>query len=217
MIALIAREVRLATRTGGGAALGLVFFLIVILITALGIGRDADALSRVAPGALWTAALLANVLSLDRMFQADFEDGSLDGLALAPVPLEAVVIAKIAGHWLTTGLPLVIAAPVMGLMLNLPGGYGWMLAALALGSLSLSAIGAVGAALTVSVRRGGLLLSLLTLPLFVPTLIFGVRVVADAGAGQSPLTPAALLAGVCLVSVAVAPVGAAAALRIQMS
>lgn len=218
MIALLTREMRIATRAGGGAALGLVFFLIIILISALGVGRDEALLAGTAPGVIWSGALLACLLSLDRLFQADYEDGSLDGLALAPMPLESVVLIKALAHWLTTGLPLVVAAPVMGVMLYLPEpAFIWMLASLAAGTLSLSAIGAIGAAITLGVRRGGLLLSLLVMPLFVPSLIFGVRVVQLAAANQDPTTAMALLGGVTLFSIVLAPIAAAKALRINMS
>lgn len=217
MIALLTREMQIATRAGGGAFLGLAFFLIVIVIAALGLGRDPDLLRRAAAGTIWSGALLACLLSLDRLFQADFEDGSLDGLALMPIPLEAVVLVKFLAHWLTTGVPLVVAAPVMGIMLNLaPEAHGWLLASLAVGTLSLSAIGAIGAALTLGIRRGGLLLSLLVMPLFVPSLIFGVRVVQEAGRGGDPVPAMMLLSGVALFALVLAPIAAARALRINM-
>ncbi len=218
MIALLRREIQIATRAGGGALLGLVFFLIVILITALGLGRDTDLLGRAAPGAIWAAALLACLLSLDRLFQADYEDGSLESLALVPMPLEMVVLVKAFGHWLTTGLPLVIGAPVMGLMMNLSEtGYLTLIGSLFVGTLSLSAIGAIGAALTLGVRRGGLLLSLLVMPLFVPSLIFGVRAVQEASVGRDPTTAVMLLGGVTLFSLVLSPIAAAKALRINMA
>jgi len=218
MTALLLRELRIATRAGGGAFLGLVFFLIIVLIAALGLGRDPGLLARAAPGTIWSSALLACLLSLDRLFQADFEDGSLEGLAMTPAPLEAVVLIKALAHWLTTGLPLVAAAPVMGLMLNLPAqAYIWLVVSLMIGTLSLSAIGAIGAALTLGVRRGGLLLSLLVMPLFVPSLIFGVRAVQDAASGGDPVPALLLLAGVTLLSLVIAPLAAAKALRINMA
>lgn len=218
MGALLRREITIATRAGGGAFLGLVFFLIIVLVAALGLGRDADLLARAAPGTIWSAALLACLLSLDRLFQADFEDGSLEALALAPAPLELVVLIKALAHWLTTGLPLVAASPLMGLMLQLPlQAYVWLVASLLIGTLSLSAIGAIGAALTLGVRRGGLLLSLLVMPLFLPTLIFGVRAVQNGALGVDPVPAMGLLGGVTLLSLVIAPVAAAKALRINMA
>ncbi len=150
----------------------------------LGVGPEAATLARIAPGILWVGALLACLLSLDRIFALDFEDGSLDLLATAPMPLEGVVAVKALAHWLVTGLPLTLAAPVLGVLLNLPGpGYRWLVVSLALGTPALSVIGAFGAALTVGLKRGGLLLSLLVLPLYVPTLIFGAEVVKRGAAG----------------------------------
>lgn len=217
MIALLKRELRVATRAGGGAFLGLAFFLIVIVVAALGLGRDEALMREAAAGTIWSAALLACLLSLDRLFQADFEDGSLEGLALMPVPFEAVVLIKFVAHWLTTGLPLVAVSPIMGVMLNLaPEAFGWMLASLAIGTLSLSAIGAIGAALTLGIRRGGLLMSLLVMPLFVPSLIFGVRVVQEAGRAGDPGPAFLLLCGVALFSLVLSPIAATWALRINM-
>src|SRR5690606_8284665 len=168
------------------------------------------------PGILWVAALLACLLSLDRLFQADWEDGVLDVLALAPLPLEAVVAVKALAHWLTTGLPLVLLAPVLAVTLNLPAvAFPWLIASLAIGTPALSFLGAIGAAVTVGVRRGGLLLSVLVLPLYVPSLIFGAEAVAAAGAGES-LTPLLLLAGLTLFILAAAPFAAAAALRVNL-
>lgn len=218
MWALIKREVTIATRAGGGAALGLAFFLIMVLLTALGLGRETTLLAKAAPGTLWVGALLATLLSLDRLFQADAEDGTLEALALAPIPLEGVIVAKTAAHWLTTGLPLVVLSPLMAVMMQLPSGaYGWMIASLLVGTLSLSAIGAIGAALTLGVRRGGLLLSLLVTPLFVPTLIFGVRVIQNAADGLDPLTGFTLLGGLTLFSVVLSPIASAYALKVNMS
>ncbi|MEL6425812.1 MAG: heme exporter protein CcmB, partial [Pseudomonadota bacterium] len=155
--ALFRRELMLALRSGGGATLGLGFFLIVVLMLPFGVGPDTDVLRLVAPGILWVAALLACLLSLDRLFQADAEDGTLDILALAPIPLEGLVAVKTLAHWITTGLPLVVAAPVLGITLNLPPqAFGWLIVSLALGTPALSALGAIGAALTVGLRRAGL-------------------------------------------------------------
>jgi heme exporter protein B len=215
--AVLARELRLALRTGGGAGLGLAFFLVVVLLVPLGVGPTAETLARVAPGTLWIAALLACLLSLDRLFQADAEDGSLDALALSPLPLEAIAALKALAHWLTTGLPLVAIAPVLAVTLALPApAFPWLVASLAAGTPGLSFLGAIGAAVTVGVRRGGLLLSILVLPLYVPTLIFGARTVAEAAEGGDPTTPFLLLAAVTLFVLALAPFAAAAALRVQL-
>lgn len=213
MRALLGRELALAFRSGGGAGLGVGFFLIVVLLVPLGVGPEPGRLAGLAAGTLWIGALLACLLSLDRMFQADQEDGSLDILALAPLPLEAVVAVKAGAHWLTTGLPLVVAAPLLGVTLQLPEpAYPWLVASLAVGTPGLSFLGAIGAAVTVGVRRGGLLLSILVLPLYLPTLIFGAR----AAAGPDPGRALMLLAGLTLFVLALAPFAAAAALRANL-
>lgn len=218
--ALVQRDVRLATRVGGGGGMAVFFFLIVLSIVPFGIGPDLNLLTRIAPGMLWVALLLSALLTLDRLFQADQEDGTLDLLVLAPQPLELTVLAKAVSHWITTGLPLVVAAPILGLMLNLPlEGMLPLMGAMLIGSPALSLLGAVGAALSVGVRRGGLLISLLVLPFYVPVLIFGVSasraalvaVPGDLG-GQSLL----LLGAVSLASLVVGPVGGAAALRVAV-
>lgn len=215
--ALLGRELRLALRSGGGAGLGLAFFLMVGLLVPLGVGPEPGRLAPVAPGTLWIGALLASLLSLDRLFQADFEDGSLDILALSALPLEALVALKALAHWLTTGLPLTLVAPLLALTLQLPApAYPWLLASLAIGTPALSFLGAIGAALTVGVRRGGLLLSLLVLPLYIPTLIFGARAVIAAADGGDPWSPLLLLCGLSLAILALAPLAAAAALRIAL-
>ena len=217
MIRLLTRDLALAVRAGGGFGLGLAFFLITVVLVPFGVGPEAALLSRIAPGILWIGALLACLLSLDRIFQLDFEDGSLDLLATAPIPMEGVVAVKALAHWLTTGLPLVLAAPVFGVLLNLPGpGYGWLVASLALGTPALSMIGAFGAALTVGLKRGGLLLSLLVLPLYVPTLIYGTEVARRGAEGLALATPLALLAGITLAAVALLPFAAALALRVNL-
>jgi heme exporter protein B len=217
MIALLARDLRLALRAGGGFGLGLAFFLILAVLVPLGVGPEPATLARIAPGILWVGALLACLLSLDRIFALDFEDGSLDLLATAPVPLEGVVTVKALAHWLTTGLPLVLASPVMGLLLYLPlDAYGWMLLSLLLGTPALSVIGTFGAALTVGLKRGGLLLSLLVLPLYIPTLVFGAEVVARGAQGLAVGTPLALLAGITAGSVALLPFASALVIRINL-
>jgi len=217
MIRLLLRDLRLAMRAGGGFGLGLAFFLIVTVLVPLGVGPDSAMLRPIAPGILWLGALLSCLLSLDRVFQLDFEDGSLDLLATAPIPMEGVVAMKAAAHWMTTGLPLTLAAPVLGVLLNLAvPGYGWLVASLALGTPALSMIGAFGAALTVGLKRGGLLMSLLVLPLYVPTLIFGAEVARRGAAGLELQTPLVMLAGVTLGAVALLPFAAAAAIRINL-
>ena len=217
MIALFLRDLRLAVRAGGGFGLGLGFFLILAVLVPLGVGPEPGLLGRIAPGILWVGALLACLLSLDRIFALDWEDGSLDLLATAPIPMEGVVAIKAAAHWITTGLPLTLAAPILGVLLNLPpAGYGWLVLSLALGTPALSAIGTFGAALTVGLRRGGLLLSLLVLPLYVPTLIYGTELARRGAEGLAVATPLALLAGITLGAAALLPFASAAAIRINL-
>ena len=217
MIALLIRDLRLATRAGGGFGLGLAFFLLVAVLVPLGVGPEMAVLGRIAPGILWLGALLACLLSLDRLFALDCEDGSLDLLATAPIPMEGVVAIKALAHWLVTGLPLVAVSPVLALLMNLPGpGYMWLVVALAGGTPALSVIGAFGAALTVGVKRGGLLMGLLVLPMEVPVLIFGAEVVKRGAAGLDATVPLLLLAGLTAGSVALLPFAAAAALRVNL-
>jgi len=217
MKALLLRDLRLAFRSGGGFGLGLAFFFLLSLLVPLGVGPDGSTLGRIAPGILWVGALLACLLSLDRIFALDHEDGSLDLLATAPIPLEAVVAVKALAHWLATGLPLTLIAPVLGIFLNLPpAGYGWLVLSLLIGTPALSVIGAFGAALTVGLRRGGLLLSLLVLPLYVPTLIFGGEVVRRGAEGMALATPLALLAAISLGAAALLPFAAASAIRVNL-
>lgn len=217
MIALLARDLRLAIRAGGGFGLGLAFFLIVSTLVPFGVGPEAELLARIAPGILWVGALLACLLSLDRIFQLDFEDGSLDLLATSPIPMEGTVAIKALAHWITTGLPLVVAAPVFGALMNLPEpGYWWIFVTLLIGTPALSVIGAFGAALTVGLKRGGLLLSLLVLPLYIPTLIFGAEAASRGIGGFDNATPLLMLAGITAASVALLPFAASAAIRINL-
>jgi heme exporter protein B len=217
MIALLSRDLRLAMRAGGGFGLGLAFFLLVAVIVPLGVGPEPATLAKIAPGILWVGALLSCLLSLDRIFALDFEDGSLDLLATSPVPMEGAVAVKALAHWLVTGLPLVLVAPVLGVLLNLPGqGYVWLVISLALGTPALSIIGAFGAALTVGLKRGGLLMSLLVLPLYMPTLIFGAEVVKRGAVGMAVGTPLALLAAITAGSLALLPFAASAAIRVNL-
>lgn len=217
MIGLLLRDLKLAVRAGGGFGLGLAFFLIVVVLVPLGVGPKAELLTAIAPGILWVAALLACLLSLDRIFALDHEDGSLDLLATAPIPLEGVVTIKALAHWLTTGLPLTLASPLFGLLLHLPGpAYPWLMLSLGLGTPALSVIGTFGAALTVGLKRGGLLLSLLVLPLYMPTLIFGAEAVRRGAEGLATATPLVLLAAITMGSIAALPFASAAALRINL-
>ena len=218
MGSLLMRELRLALRTGGGAGLGLAFFLMVVMLVPFGVGPNQQTLGLIAPGILWIGALLASLLSLDRLFQADSEDGTLDILALSPMPLEQLVAVKAFAHWVTTGLPLVLIAPVLALTLNLPiPAYPWLIASLAAGTPALSFIGAAGAALTVGVKRGGLLLSLLVLPLYIPTLIFGAKATSMAADGLDPMPAFLLLSGLSLFTLALTPFAAAKALRTHLT
>lgn len=217
MMALLLRDLRLATRAGGGFGLALAFFLIVCTLVPFGVGPEGGILGRIAPGILWVGALLACLLSLDRILALDHDDGSLDLLATAPLPLEGVIAIKALAHWLTTGLPLVVAAPVFGLLLHLPqGAYGVMVLSLLIGTPALSMLGTFGAAITVGLRRGGLLLSLLVLPLYIPTLIFGADAVRRSVAGMDIVTPLVFLGAITLVTLALVPFAAAGALRVNL-
>ncbi|MEO1494139.1 MAG: heme exporter protein CcmB [Pseudomonadota bacterium] len=216
LLALLRRDIALALQLGGGGGIGIGFFVLCVVLVPLGVGPEGGTLARIAAGMLWIAALLAALLSLDRLFQADYEDGSLDQFMLSPMPLEQIVLVKAIAHWLTTGLPMVIAAPVLGVMLNLPVDVlPVLIAGMAIGTPALSLVGAIGAAITVGVRRGGLLLSILVLPLYIPTLIFGARAVENALLALDPVPALALTAAITLVSAAMAPFAAAAALRIN--
>lgn len=213
--AIIARDIRLAAGRGGGIGTALGFYLIVVSLIPLGLGPDANLLARIAPGVLWVALLLSALLSADQIFANDEADGSLDILSMAPIPLEAVTFAKIAAHWLSTAVPLVLMAPVLGLLLNLEAAsYPTLLASMLVGSPAISAIGAIGAALTLRARKGGQLVALLALPLYVPTLIFGVTSVEAGQTSPSGATaPLLILAAISLAAMVLGPFAAAAALR----
>lgn len=190
------------------------FFVIAVVLFPFGVGPEPNMLARIGPGVIWVAALLAAMLSMERMFQTDYEDGSLELLALSPVPLELTVCAKILVHWLTTGLPLIIASPLLAVMMNVPiEAWPMMIASLALGTPALSLIGAVGAGLVLGARRGGVLLSLLVLPLVIPVLIFGVGAVDAALAGVAVKAHLMLLGGILLAALALTPWATAAAVR----
>ncbi len=218
LIATLRRDLTLMLRRRSEVMNPLAFFALVITLFPLGLSPDPELLATVAPGLLWVAALLATLLSLDSLFRADFEDGSLEQLLLAPQPLAAMVLAKVMVHWLLTGLPLALMAPVLGLMLGLPAGSHLILMlALALGSASLSLVGAIGAALTVGLARGGVLLSLLVLPLYIPVLIFGAGAVQAALLGDGVAAHLAILGALLALAVMLAPWAIAAALRISVN
>lgn len=215
--AIVRRDVRLAWSQGGGSLLALGFFLIAVSLFPFGVGPAPQVLARIAPGVIWVVALLAAVISIDRLFQADFEDGSLDDLMLAPLGTFGMVAAKVLAHWLSTTLPLAIMAPALGVLMNLPdGAYGTLIASLLIGTPALSLIGSVGAALTVAVRRGGVLMLLLILPLYVPTLIFGVGAVDAAVSLTDPLPHLALLGATTLIAAVVGLFASTAALKLAM-
>lgn len=217
MIALLFRDLRLAVRAGGGFGLGLAFFLIVTVLVPFAVGPESARLSTIAAGVLWLGALLACLLSLDRVLALDWEDGTLDLIATSPVPAEGIMAVKALAHWLTTALPLVLAAPVLGVLLMLPEGGGlWLFISLLIGTPALSMIGTFGAALTVGLRRGGLLMALLVLPLYIPTLIFGAEVARRGAAGLDLGTPLALLAGITCGTLALMPFAAAHVLRVNL-
>lgn len=215
--ALLIRDLRLAARSGGSAALALGFFALVATLVPLGIGADLKLLARVAGGVLWVAAVLAALLSLDRLFQGDFEDGSLDVIALSPLPLESVSLAKILAHWLSTGLPLTALSPLLALLFNLSGPATLVLfISLLIGTPAVSAVGAIGASLTLSLKRGGLILPLIILPLLSPAVIFGAGAVSltlDRLASGGAL---GLLAAFSAGAVLLSPFAAAASVRLNL-
>ena len=213
-LALVRRDLQLAVRQGGDAALVLVFYLLAVLLFPFGVGPEPNILARISTGVLWVTALLAALLSLERLFVAEYEDGSLDQLALLPTPLPLVVLAKIVAHWLLTGLPLTLIAPFFALILGMDAaGYPVLILALVLGTPTLSLIGGLGAALTLGARRAGALLALLVLPLYIPVLIFGVAAVDAAMAGLTVAPHLAILAALLLAAIPLCPWATAAALR----
>ncbi len=218
LLALVGRDLRLAVREGGAIGTALGFYLIVVTMLPLGLGPDLKLLSKIAPGMLWIALLLAALLSLNRMFEADDEDGSLDVLATGPAPLEAVTAAKALAHWISTGIPLTLLAPLLGLLLNLDlEAYGPLMATMLAGTPAISFLGSVGAALTLKARRGGLLVALLVLPLYIPTLIFGISAVSAVVLDTGGFKPAFLiLSAISLGSLVIGPLAAAAAIRLQL-
>jgi heme exporter protein B len=217
-LALLIRDIKLAWREGGAIGVALGFYLVVVAIMPFGLGPDLNLLARIAPGMLWVALLLAALLSADRIFHNDYEDGTLDVLATGPLPLPVVAAIKSLAHWLTTGVPLALMAPVLGLLLNLPlDAMPLLVATMLAGTPAVSFVAAIGASLTLGLRRSGLLLALLVLPLYVPVLIFGVSTVSMAIVGPgSPWPPFLMLCAISLASIVLAPLAAAAALRTAM-
>jgi heme exporter protein B len=212
--AIVARDLRLALRQGADAAMAVLFFVLAVALFPFGVGPEANVLARIAPGVLWVMALLAALLSLDRLYLQDYEDGALELIVLAPVPLAAVVLAKALAHWLVSGLPLVAAAPLLAVLLQLPAeGFAALVAAMLLGTPVLSLVGGVGAALTLGARRGGVLVALLVLPLYVPALIFGAAAVEAALSGASARPHLLLLGALLAAALPLCPLAGAAALR----
>ena len=212
--AVLGRDLRLGLRHGSDAAMVLAFFVLAAVLFPFGVGPEANLLARISAGVVWVTALLAAMLSLDRLFQTDYEDGSLDQLALSRAPLPVIVLAKAAAHWLTTGLPLIAVAPALGLMLRLdPAGFAPLIAAMLIGTPCLSLVGAIGAALALGARRGGALVALLVLPLVLPVLIFGVGAVEAAVSGLGARPHLLILGALLAAALPLAPLAAAVALR----
>ena len=217
-LALVRRDLLLAVREGGAVGTALGFYLIVVALLPLGLGPDLKLLSRIAPGVLWIALLLAALLSLGRIFEADQDAGTLDVMAMGQLPLEAVVAGKALAHWISTGIPLALLAPILGILLNLEiSAYPVLVATMLIGTPAVSFLGAIGAALTLKARRGGLLMALLVLPLYLPTLIFGISAMSAATLGPDGLVQSlTVLGALSLASIVLGPIAAAAALRLQM-
>jgi heme exporter protein B len=214
---LLLRDIKLAARSGGSAALALSFFALVATLVPLGVGPDARLLVRVAGGVLWVGAVLSALLSLDRLFQGDFDDGSLDLIALSPLPLELTALAKIAAHWLSTGLPLTLLSPLLALLFNLPApATAILFVSLLIGTPAVSAVGAIGASLTLSLKRGGLILPLIILPLLAPAVIFGAGAVSLALDGLGTKDALGLLAAFAFAAVLLSPFAAATSVRLNL-
>ena len=212
---LVQRDLLMAWRRSSDIFSVVMFFVLAVVLFPLGVGPELDTLRKIAPGIIWVAALLAAMLSLDQLFQSDADDGSLDLLLLAPIPLETIVIAKCCAHWMVTGLPLILVAPILGILLNLPlSGFAVMMVTLIISTPTISLLGSVGAALTIGARRGGVLVALLILPLLTPILIMSANAVdlALVGLNYTPLI--ALLGAFFLICLVVCPFVAAAALRL---
>ncbi len=216
--AVIARDLRIAARGSGQVAQPLLFFTLTCTLFPLAVSPEPALLRTIGPGVIWVAALLATLLSLEGLFRSDFDDGSLEQLVISPWPLPLLLLAKVVAHWLLTGLPLLLLSPLLGLLLHLPtAAFGTLLATLALGTPVLSLIGAIGVALTVGLRRGGMLLSLLVLPLYIPVLIFAAGAVSAGAAGLPVAGHLALLGALLALAAALAPFAATAALKISLN
>ncbi|WP_288349326.1 heme exporter protein CcmB [uncultured Thalassospira sp.] len=216
-LAILQRDLRLALRQGADSVMVVAFFIVTTTLFPFGVGPEANILARIASGVIWVSALLAAMLSLERVFQTDYEDGTLELLTLSPVSLELLVLGKVCAHWLTTGLPLIIAAPLMAVMLNMDqDGFVTLILAMLLGTPALSLIGAIGAALILGARRGGVLVSLLVLPLYIPVLIFGAGAVEAALLGISATAQLQIMAAILLIALAATPFATAHAVRQAM-
>ena len=214
---VVARDIKISWFGGSTSSMVVAFFIIVVTLFPLGVGPEHNMLARIAVGVIWVAALLSCLLSLDRIFQADYEDGSLDQYALSPLPLELTVIAKALAHWVTTSLPLILISPILGILMNMDdAAFLPLIYAMLAGTPALSLIGTIGASLTVSLRRGGVLLSLLILPLYVPVLIFGVMSVDAMVMGAGSNAPLLILGAFSLFSLAITPWASAAAVRLAL-
>jgi len=218
LTALLLRDMRIAVRVGGGALIGVLFFVVVVTLTPFAVGPDLALLKRIGPAILWLGALLASLLALDRLFAADYEDGSLDLILTGRAPLELIIAAKGLAHWLTTAVPLIIAAPLIGLLLDIEASaQSGLVLTLLVGTPALTFIGIIGAAIAVTLRRGGLLQAIIVLPLTVPVLIFGVAAANAAVSGPVPFgTPFTVLCALTLGSLVIGPFAAAAALRLDI-
>ena len=213
-VAILRRDLRLAMRQGADSVMVVAFFIVTTTLFPFGVGPEVNILARIASGVIWVAALLAAMLSLERVFQTDYEDGTLELLTLSPAPLELLVLGKVCAHWLTTGLPLIMAAPIMAGMLNMDqNGFATLMIAMLIGTPALSLIGAIGAALILGARRGGVLVSLLVLPLYIPVLIFGAGAVEAALLGISAQAQLQIMGAILLLSLAAAPFATAHAIR----
>ncbi len=213
---LLQRDLKIAVRHKGDIFNPLLFFILVVTLFPLGIGPEPQVLSRVAPGIIWVAALLASMLSLERLFKADFVDGSLEQMLLSPQPLPLMVLAKVLAHWLLTGVPLILVAPLLAVLLHLESNsYGALMATLALGTPVLSLLGAIGVALTVGLRKGGVLLSLLILPLYIPVLIFATSAIDAAGLNLPYSGHLAIIGAMLVGSLILAPFAIGASLRVS--
>lgn len=216
-ISIIYRDLNLALRQGGATLLVVVFFILTVSLFPLGVGPDPGMLKTIAPGVLWVAALLSAVLSLDRLFQTDYEDGSLEQLVLSGLPLPFITLAKIIAHWFATGVPLILAAPLLALFFGFEmSSLGVLIGSMAIGTPILSLLGSVCAALTVALPRGGILLSLLVLPLCIPVLIFGVAAVNAVSLGLTPRPHILLLIAFLITAIPLCPLVAAAALKLSL-